>query len=86
MRLKPEYMTTTVGSDMVIVPTGSSEFHGIARGNKTFAAIVNLLRTDTTEEAIVAALHERYEAEDGDIEQGVSYVLSELRGIGALEE
>ena len=86
MKLKPQYMTTTLGSEMVIVPTGKTEFQGIAKGNKTFAAIVDLLREDTTEEEIVSALHSRYTADGDNIERGVAYVLSELRRIGALEE
>ena len=86
MRLKPGFMSTTVGADMVLVPTDASGFNCIARGNKTFSAIVDLLRSETTEEEIVATLHKRYEAEEGAIEQGVSYVLTKLRDIGALEE
>ena len=86
MKLKPQYMTTTVGSEMVIVPTGQTEFQGIAKGNKTFAVIVDLMREETTEEEIISALHSRYTADGDNIERGVAYVLSQLRSIGALEE
>lgn len=86
MRLKPEFVMTSVADDAVLVPTGAKEFHGIVRGNKTFAAIAELLRQDTTEEAVVAAMRERYDAPEGAIERDVACMIESLREIGALEE
>lgn len=86
MRLKPEFVSAPVATQTVLVPTGDSPFHGIVRGNKTFAAIVELLRQETTEEAVVAAMHERYDAPEGAIENGVAKVIAKLREVGAIEE
>lgn len=86
MRLKPEYVTTDVATETVLIPTGESEFHGVVRGNKTFAAILDLLSEDTTEESVIAAMHERFNAPQGVIEADVARALSELRKIGAIEE
>lgn len=86
MRLKPQFVTTEVAHDTVLVPVADADFHGIVRGNKTFAAIAELLRDDTTEEAVVAALRERFDAPEGVIERDVARMLENLRAIGALEE
>ena len=86
MRLKPEFVSAPVADQTVLVPTGESDFHGVVRGNKTFAAIVELLRDETTEEALVAAIRERFDAPEGAVEADVARALAELRKVGALEE
>jgi hypothetical protein len=56
------------------------------RGNKTLGAILALLKEDTTEEAIVAAMKERFDAPEDVIARDVKKALAELRKIGALDE
>ena len=86
MRLKPEFVATNVASNTVLVPTGAMDFHGVVRGNKTFAAIVELLGDETTEGDVVAAMRARFDAPADVIEADVSRALAKLREIGALEE
>lgn len=86
MRLSEEFIKADVADATLLVATGAATFHGIVRGNRSFADILELLREETTEEAIVAALHKRYEAEEGVIERSVAHVLEELRRIGALKD
>ena len=45
-----------------------------------------LLKEDTDEAAVVAAMRERFDAPEGAVERDVARVLAELRKIGALEE
>ena len=86
MKLKPEFITHVTRTESLLVPTGGVNFSGLVRGNKTFGAVLELLKQNTTEEAIVAALRERFDAPAGAVERDVRKALSELRKIGALDE
>ena len=86
MKLNREFLLHNTGGESLLVPTGKAEFSGVVRGNKTLGAILELLRYDTSEEAVVAALKARFEAPDGAVENDVKMALSELRRIGALDE
>lgn len=86
MKLKPDFISHTVEGETLLVPVGGTEFTGMARGNRTFGAILELLKNDTGESAIVAALCARYDAPEAVIAADVHRALSELRRIGALDE
>ena len=86
MKLNREFLLHNTGGESLLVPTGKAEFSGVVRGNKTLGAILELLKDDTSEEAVVAALKARFEAPDGAVENDVKKALSELRRIGALDE
>ena len=86
MKLKEEFLTHSTGKDTVLVPVGGTAFSGLVRGNRTFGAILELLKTQTTEDGIVSALLERFDAPEETVRRDVEKVLFELRKIGALEE
>ena len=86
MKLKEGFIAHDAGAESVLVPTGAADWAGVVRGNKTFGAILELLRDDTDEAAVVAAMHERFDAPKDAIERDVARVLGELRKIGALDE
>ena len=86
MKLKKEFITHDTGKESLLVPTGSADFSGLVRGNKTLGAILALLKKDTTEEAIVAAMKERFDAPEDVIARDLKKALAELRKIGALDE
>ena len=86
MKLKKEYITQTIEDTLFLVPLGGEKFHGIVRGNKTAAFIVDRLKEETTAEAIVDAMCAQYDASRETIAADVEEALSRLRGIGALEE
>ena len=86
MKLKKGFIMHGSGREVMLVAAGASDFNGLVKGNKTFGAILALLKNDISEAEIVSALHEKYSAPSGVIEQDVSHALSELRRIGALEE
>lgn len=86
MKLNKEFLLHNTGDETVLVPTGKADFSGVVRGNKTLGTVLELLRKDTTEEEIIAAMKARFEAPEGGIEQDVARVLAELRKIGALDE
>ena len=85
MKLKKEFITHIVGNESILVPTGEAGFSGVVRGNKTLGAVLELLKSDTTEEELVAAMKARFTAPDGAIETDVAKALAELQKIGALD-
>jgi hypothetical protein len=86
MKLKKKFVIRDTGSECLLVPAGGAGFSGLFKGNKTLGAILALLKEDTTEEAIIAAMKRRFDAPEEVIARDVEKALSELRKIGALDE
>ncbi len=87
MKLKTGFITHNVGKEQMMVAAGPAgkTFHGLVRSNETAAFIVNCLKKETTEEAIVDAMLEQYEAPRERIAGDVHRIVEKLREIGALE-
>ena len=81
-----EFITQISGNEAYLVSTVTTTFSGLVRGNKTLGAILELLKTDTTEAEIVAAMRDQFDASEDVIARDVKKALSELRKIGALDE
>ena len=86
MKLKKEFITHNTGKEALLVPTGGAEFAGLVKGNRTLGAVVDLLKQDTDEASVIAAMCARFDAPEEVIEADVKKALSELRKIGALDE
>jgi hypothetical protein len=84
MKLKKEFITHDTGSESLLVPSGGAGFSGLVKGNKTLGVILDLLKQDTTEKEIIAAMRERFDAPEEVITGDVEKALAELRRIGAL--
>ena len=85
MTLNKDFLLHNIGEETVLGPTGKAAFSGIVRGNKTLGAVLEQLRTETTEEEIVRALCARFDAPKDVIEKDVRRVIDELNKIGALD-
>ena len=85
MKLKKEYVTHSADGETLLIATGNAGFSGIVKGNKTFAAILELLQADTTEEAVVAAMAKRFDAPADVIAADVKKAVAQLRQIGAID-
>ena len=85
MKLKSTFITHSSGNEQIMVSVDGS-FSGMVRSNSTAAEIINLLASDTTKDAIVDAMLEKYEAERELVERDVDKILASLRSIGALDE
>ena len=85
MKLKDTYITHDSDGEQILLDTSSS-FAGLIRNNKTAAFIVECLKEDTTEEKIVEAMLEKYDAPKDVLAKDVSDVIEKLRKVGALEE
>lgn len=86
MKLKKNILIHKIDDTLFLVPVGAEAFSGIIRNNKTAGFIVNLLRTETTEEEIIAEMCARFDASGDKIAADVREVLATLRSIHVLEE
>ncbi len=86
MKLNPEFFIQDIEDAQFVVPSGAEAFHGILRNNKTAAFIVNCLQEETTEEKIVDAMCQKYDAPREVITADVKEILDTLRRIHALVE
>ncbi len=85
MKLKDTYITHDSDGEQILLDTSSS-FAGLIRNNKTAAFIVECLKEETTQEKIVEAMFEKYDAPKDVLAKDVSDVIEKLRKVGALEE
>ena len=85
MKLKSTFVTHDTGDGLLMISAGG-EFNGMVRSNSTAKEIINMLAEDTTEEKIVSAMLEKYDATREQIEKDVKSVLETLGKIGALDE
>ena len=85
MKLKDTYITHDSDGEQILLDTSSS-FVGLIRSNKTAAFIVECLKEETTQENIVEAMFEKYDAPKDVLAKDVSDVIEKLRKVGALDE
>ena len=85
MKLKDTYITHDSDGEQIMLDTSGS-FAGLIRNNKTAAFIVECLKEDTTQEKIVEAMFEKYDAPKEVLAKDVSDVIEKLRKVGALDE
>ena len=86
MKLNKNFIVHHSAGESLLVPVGGADFSGIVRGNKTFGAVLDLLKKETSEAKIIAALAARFDAPEAVISADVEKALKELRQIGALDE
>jgi len=86
MKIKDNFVTDNVQGTKMMVATGANSFSGLVRANTTAGFILDLLTENVTEEQIVSALAEKYDAPRGQIAEDVKRVLTQLRSIDALDE
>lgn len=86
MKLKKNFVTQMIDDTQFLVPLGGEDFRGIVKNNSTAAFIVDCLKQETTAEAIVDAMCEKYDAPREVIAADVEEAIGKLRSIHALEE
>jgi len=86
MKLKDTFITHMSDGVQILIDAGGANFVGLVRSNQTAAFIVDSLKEDTTQEAIVAAMRAKYDAPEGVIERDVEKIIGKLRSIGAIDE
>lgn len=86
MKLKSNFITQDIDDTQFLVPVGGEAFSGIVRSNETAAFIVDCLKEETTEDAIVDKMCAQYDAPREVIAADVKEILATLRSIHAIEE
>ena len=86
MKLKKEFVTHSTDTEHITVTTGNTEFKGMLRSNETAGFIIEMLKEDTTEEKIVSAMFDEYDAPIEVIAADVHKIIEKLRSIGAIDE
>lgn len=86
MRLKYQFEKMKLEGKTVAVPVGENvdEFRGVVKLNESSAFIFDLLKEETSMEAIVAALEREYDAPRSVIEVDVKKCLEEFEERGLL--
>lgn len=86
MKLKDGFVTQNMGGEQIMVATGEASFSGLVRSNATAAFIVDCLKKETTREAIVKAMLDKYEVSAERAAADVEKILATLRSVNALDE
>ena len=86
MKLNPYFIHHNMDGQSILVPTADASFHGLVQGNKSVDFILDCLEQDTTEEAIVEAMAQRFQGDRALMAQDVADVVARLKEIGAIDE
>lgn len=88
MKLREGFVFHDLAGQHLVVAAGDTvdRFNGMIRNNETADLLFRLLRTDTTQEALVEALLADYAVDRARAEADVSALLDQLRGAGLLVE
>ena len=88
MKLTYNFVTNEVADKIVAVAVGGDleKFNGFIKMNDTGAYIFNMLKSDVTEEEIVAAMKKDYEdAAEEEIRETISEFVGKLKEADVLE-
>lgn len=86
MKLKDGFITHETNGEQIMVSAGNVKFSGLVRSNKTAAFIVDCLKDETSADAIIEKMLQKYDAPRELIAKDVNMVVEKLRSIGALDE
>lgn len=87
MRLKDGIVTNSIDGESFAIATGKAvkEFNGLVKNNPTAAFIFELLKTEQTEDSIVAAMLEKYDVDEKTVRADVRELLDILRSKNLIE-
>ncbi len=87
MKLKKEIVLGNIDGNDFAVATGklSKKVHGLMNNNKTAAYIFELLKKEQTEDSIVDAMCEKYDAPREVIAEDVHELIKKLDELGILD-
>lgn len=87
MKIKSGFLLHTVGNEHVVVAVGerTAAFHGMIRLNASGVFLWERLQSDTTEDALVAALCEHYDVSAETAREAVRTFAAQLAAADVLE-
>ena len=88
MKLKYSFETVDMGNEIILVPVGegAEKVHGVVKLNHEGREILELLKEETSEEAIVSSLANKYENDRATLMSYVLKAIENLRNYGLLTE
>ncbi len=88
MKLKPGFVSYTVGGENVVVAAGemADSFHGMIRLNDTGAFLWQQMQTEFTKGSLVTALLDNYEVTEGQAEKAAEDFIQVLCDAGVIEQ
>ena len=88
MKLKDGFILQDVGGEHMAVASGSAGkvFNGLVRNNGTADFIFRALMKETSEEAVVETMAERYDASRDRIAEDVARLIAQFRKAELLDE
>lgn len=88
MKLKKGIVTNSIDGESFAIATGEAakEFNGLVKNNPTAAFIFELLKTEQTEDSIVAAMLEKYEVDELTVRADVKELLALLKSKNLIED
>ena len=88
MKLKNGIVTNSIDGESFAIATGDAakDFNGLVKNNPTAAFIFELLKTEQTEDSIVAAMLEKYEVDEVTVRADVRELLELLKSKNLIED
>ena len=88
MKLKKGIVLGNIDGQDFAIATGklSKDFQGLINNNPTANYVFKLLQKEQTEESIISAMQERYDAPEDEIAADVREFISTLDSYGVLEK
>ncbi len=88
MKLKDGIVTNSIDGESFAVATGKAakSFNGLIKNNPTAAYIFELLKTEQTEDSIVAAMLKKYDADEAVIRADVQELITLLKSKNLIED
>ncbi len=88
MKLKDGIVTNSIDGESFAIATGKAarEFNGLIKNNPSAAFIFELLKTEQTEDSIVAAMLEKYDVDESTVRADVKELLELLKSKNLIEE
>ena len=85
MKLKDEFITYETDGEQIMVAAGTDSFSGLVRSNETAGFIVECLKKTVTEDDIVHAMTDAYDASEAVVRRDVKGILKKLDSICEIE-
>ena len=88
MKLKDGIVTNSIDGENFAIATGKAArgFNGLIKNNPSAAFIFELLKTEQTEDSIVAAMLEKYDVDESTVRADVKELLELLKSKNLIEE
>ena len=88
MKLKDGIVTNSIDGESFAIATGKAakSFNGLVRNNPTAAFIFELLKSEQTEDSIVSAMLEKYDADEATVRADVQDFLELLKSKNLIED